>query len=88
MRLSNVYIRLAVYAVVYHTQPNSEEVEFVRPKIFSSAKKAKDWFDRKFRYEDFIQPEVVELSNLNCCQIRSMKNDPCTWLDQGDNDDD
>ena len=89
MRLSGAYSKMKVYAVVYHTQSYSEEVEFVREKIFSSAKKAKKWFHRKFEAKHFIQPEVVMLSGLNTCTVHALDVSDETSLGPGydfDND--
>jgi hypothetical protein len=69
MFIANLYANKSYWAMVYHTQPNSEEVEFVgvnSMKFFTSKKKAWKWFMRKHQLSDFIQPEAIEvkLNNL------------------------
>lgn len=61
LHLSSVYNVTTQYAVVYHTQPGSHEVEFVTDKLFLTRKKASKWFARNRKAEDYIEPEVVEV---------------------------
>jgi hypothetical protein len=65
MHLSNVYFNYPRYAIVYHTAPDSSEVEFVKLKFFKSEKKAWQWFNQHHSMDEFIQPEVVKVSGLN-----------------------
>lgn len=64
MRLSNAYATSIHWAMVYHTQPDSEEVEFIVNKFFNSKREALDWFNRKRKAKHFIQPEAVKITNL------------------------
>lgn len=75
MRLSNVYTNVIRYAIVYHTQADSEEVEFVREKFFKSEKAAWKWFERKFRYKDFTQLEIVKVVGFNELGIQKLYTD-------------
>src|ERR1035441_10860372 len=59
MRLSNVYSGMQLWAMVYHTQPGSSEVELVAPRFFKSEKKAWRWFNRKYIIASFVEPEAV-----------------------------
>lgn len=61
LRLSPIYSLTTHYGVVYHTQPGSEEVEFVTDKLFLTRKKAEKWFRLNRKPEDYIEPEVVEV---------------------------
>lgn len=63
MHLSSIYRGPAtMWAMVYHTQPGSDEVELVKDKFFLSKKKALKWFRRKHKPEHFIQPEAVKVT--------------------------
>lgn len=65
IHLSEVYAGLTLWALVYHTQPGSQEVELITHRLFKSKKKAWKWFLRKRKEADFIEPEAVEVSHLN-----------------------
>jgi hypothetical protein len=73
MHLSSVYRNYPRYAMVYHTRPGSDEVEFVRCKFFKSKKAAWKWFNRKFKLplKEFIQPEAVEVTGLSSLTVES-----------------
>jgi hypothetical protein len=60
------------YAVVYHTHHDSDIVEFVRLKFFKSEKAAFKWFNRKFKYNDFILPEIVKVHGFNNLKLSSV----------------
>ena len=67
MHLSFIYPNVTYWAVVYHTQPGSEEVEFVGtkgPKFFTSKELAEKWFNKKFKANHYIQSEIVEFSGF------------------------
>ena len=71
LHLSSIYNSgLMVYGIVYHTQPNSDEVEFVANKFFPTAGQASKWFHKKHKAKHFVQPEIVEL-NLTCKSIET-----------------
>lgn len=60
MKLSNVYRNRIKWAMVYHTDDYSEEVEIIDDKLFNTEKEAWDWFHSKYRVHHFIQPEAVQ----------------------------
>ena len=64
MYLSPVYKRV-FWALVYHTQPGSAEVELVTNKLFDSKKKALKWFARKRQATNFIQPEAIMVTGVD-----------------------
>jgi fructosamine-3-kinase len=56
--------------MIYHTSPDSEEVEMIGAKagydtgnepIFNTEKEAWDWFHANYRIHHFIQPEAVRI---------------------------
>lgn len=60
MHLSSIYTKWFKWGVVYHTQPDSEEVEMVSEGVlFDTEKEAWDWFHANYRIHHFIQPEAV-----------------------------
>jgi hypothetical protein len=65
MRLSNVYSGMQLWAMVYHTQPGSSEVELVAPRFFKSEKKAWRWFNRKYIIASFVEPEAVMVTGFS-----------------------
>jgi hypothetical protein len=73
MKLSGAYDGMVVYAMVYHTQPGSEQVEFVSPRFFRTEKKAWKWFNKKFIPESFVEPECVEVSSLSFLSVSKAK---------------
>jgi hypothetical protein len=72
MRLSNAYSGMQLWAMVYHTQPGSETVEFVAPKFFTSEKKAWKWFNRKYIPKSFVEPEAVLFSGFNLLTLSTL----------------
>lgn len=65
MHLSNVYENRSLWIMVYHIQPDSEVVEMVSDKIFTSETEAWVWFHDRYHVHDFIQPEVLQIKGLN-----------------------
>ncbi len=71
MHLSSVYSGRHKWVMVYHTSPDSEEVELVgsstigcgtgKEPIFNTEKEAWDWFHANYRIHHFIQPEAVRI---------------------------
>lgn len=70
MHLSPVYTHRYKWVLVYHTQPDSEEVEIIGSKdfdatgkepFFNTEKEAWDWFHANYRIHHFIQPEAVRV---------------------------
>lgn len=51
------------WIMVYHTAPDSEEVEmFNGEKFFDSEKEAWDWFHANYRIHHYVQPEAVKIN--------------------------
>ena len=71
MYLSGIYLNRIRWAMVYHTQPDSESVEFVRDRTFKSRAAAWKWFHRKFKVEHFIQPEAVKVSGFAVLKVEA-----------------
>jgi hypothetical protein len=65
MHLSSVYTGMCLWALVYHTQPGSQEVELITNRFFRTEKKALKWFKRKKRAADFVEPEAVPFVGLS-----------------------
>ena len=71
MHLSSVYRNRFKWVMVYHTAPDSEEVELIgsssmnigtgNEPIFNTEKEAWDWFHANYRIHNFIQPEAVRI---------------------------
>ena len=70
MHLSSVYSGRFKWIMVYHTQPDSDEVEMIgssvfgetgKEPIFNTEKEAWDWFHIHYRIHHFIQPEAVRV---------------------------
>ena len=69
-KLSSIYENRDYYMIVYHTghkTSGSDEVEFVKSKLFKSPEKAWIWYYKRYLRADFLNPTVVKvsLSNLN-----------------------
>lgn len=74
MKLSNCYVGMKLWAMVYSTSPNNdEEVEFVRPRFFNSKEKAQDWFNNKFNSTGFINPRPVEVTGFSQLNLSYVK---------------
>lgn len=69
LHLSGVYHNIRLWALVYHTQPSSKEVELITNRLFKSRKKAMQWFNRKRVPSAYIEPEAVEVSNLGSLSL-------------------
>lgn len=78
-QLSPVY-KDVMYAIVYETGNMTEfsdeyytekvpEVEILKNKFFSSEFKAHKWFGKKFKSEDFINPQVVKFNGFRNMRI-------------------
>lgn len=70
MHLSGCYNGMSLWAMVYSTGPNDEEVEFVRPRFFKTKEEAQDWFDGKFKSKYFINPRPVEVMGFSHLQVK------------------
>jgi len=58
--------------MVYHTQPNSSEVEFVGikgAKFFKTKEKAERWFEKNYRHQDYIEAEAVEFTGFSSLKL-------------------
>lgn len=69
-KLSSIYKNRDYYMIVYHTghkTSGSDEVEFVKSKLFKSSEKAWAWYYRRYFNSDFLNPTVVKvtLADLN-----------------------
>lgn len=73
MNLSPVYNEMILYALVYHTQPGSSEVELITEKFFKSEEKAWKWFHKKHKMEHFIEPEAVPVTGFHRLQLHEDK---------------
>jgi hypothetical protein len=70
-KLSTFYTGWTLWAMVYHTQPGSSEVELFEPiRFFKTKEKAVRWFNKKFYAEDFVEPEAVEFSGFSHLTIK------------------
>lgn len=71
MKLSSVYTNIVLWAMVYHTQPGSSEVELISNRFFKSKKKAWKWFNRDHAASDYVEPEAVEVSHFDRLTLHS-----------------
>lgn len=65
MQLSDAYKNVELYAIVYHTGLGPDVVELVASRFFKSKKKAWNWFEKKYKYSDFLEPECVLFTGFN-----------------------
>ena len=55
---------MPLYAIVYHTFENSDEVELVVNRFFKSEHKAWKWFNERYFDLDRNDVEVVQVNNF------------------------
>lgn len=73
MKLSDVYLYRKNYGIIYHLFPNSNEVEFVTEKFFSSKKRAEKWFNKHYKNHRLISPEIVEVFGIENLKFKNKK---------------
>lgn len=65
MRLSNAYgDTYVLWAMVYSTGHDLDEVEFVDEKFFKTKEKALKWFHKKHEEFSFINPRAVQVKGF------------------------
>jgi len=69
MQLSSIYTGIKLYALVYHIQLGSSDVELITTRFFESPKKAWKWFDKKHELVDFVEPECVGVSGFDSLRL-------------------
>lgn len=64
IQLSKIYSN-SFWFLVYDTQPNGNEIEFITNKFFKSSEKAMSWFDKKRKAKHFINPRAIEFKGID-----------------------
>ncbi len=70
MYLSQIYSK-EFWMLVYHTQPNSPEVELITNKFFDTREAATKWFYKNKKVKSYISPEVVKCIGLRQLELDS-----------------